>query len=764
MAQAAVWTLSTASGEESMPVPSQDNYSREHGGEDRGESIIGVDGRMPVYPQLYQDGGPYRSVVKIQTRFRNAQTGAPVWMMGSGWLIEPNLVVTAGHVAYDWTQNFKEAQEIRCYIGYRGRASIPTTSEDEGSDGKTPAVQGRLATKVVTTAQWIQNNNDRTRTKDVAFLQLDKPFKGNLNLFKYTNATPPSASGVILGVVGYPGDKSLGSESGAEMYEQFAPTDYNIAKNKNNMIEYKVSTFGGQSGAPIIRREDGLVIGTHCYGGGGGDGNSGNSIGGTYGNNYSAFIGVFSMRVAAAKSGKAVLVPLGETTANGTGKNQSRGNGSNGSSQGAECIPARGGDTEGFLDIIGGLIGTALPIAGSVIGGPIGGAVAGVASSVIGALTGAESMEDDGSVSSAAPDRAVLAEAALQTIMALNDGPEVDRLLDHVREICKDGVPNLDGIASKLRPVLTKHVAQMAVQAMNQNETVLHPPAEAAVDDPVRRPLKENRTESELSSDYKGKDLYECLMTPTIPVPGEEAFLDHLGPLISKALRAAKPIASQVAKKAVEKYGPQVIAAITGTLGGAESSMDDEDMLNDGAVHILLGRAYVADASLQALSSLSKSDLQKLKLSPEVAREHGLHEEGVIDFLKTAAQTLGPLALQTGKAIAPIALDCFKNAIAGESAAVNDNNNSGGSSSNRHLSVRDRLSNNARKRSMPRLNDAFKVSGPGLFLCEQVEEYDDGEEEKVEEQPSYRMMRRRSIDSNPDGLIPSYSPPPLPRY
>ena len=80
---------------------------------------------MAVYPHDCQDGGPYRctdqmklslssldhghvltngnppAVVNIQARFRNAKTGAAVWMMASGCLIGPNLVITAGHVVYD---------------------------------------------------------------------------------------------------------------------------------------------------------------------------------------------------------------------------------------------------------------------------------------------------------------------------------------------------------------------------------------------------------------------------------------------------------------------------------------------------------------------------------------------------------------------------------------------------------------------------------------------------------------------------------------
>lgn len=81
--------------------------------------------------------------------------------------------------------------------------------------------------------------------------------------------------------MGYPGDKYLRNEDtgqnemGAEMYEAFQDTDYDISKNQRNMIDYKISTYGGQSGAPIIRRGDMFAIGTHCYGDGGFESNSG---------------------------------------------------------------------------------------------------------------------------------------------------------------------------------------------------------------------------------------------------------------------------------------------------------------------------------------------------------------------------------------------------------------------------------------------------------------------------------------------------------
>ncbi|KAL8378022.1 hypothetical protein RB595_008626 [Gaeumannomyces hyphopodioides] len=725
-AHAAFWPLSfPREAVESMLVPRHSNYSAEHNDGFQTESVIEPDGRMPVYSQDYQDGGRYRSVVKIQARFGSH------WMMATGWLIKPNLLVTAGHVVFDWTQDLGQVQEVRCYIGYHGRGSVPTTSDS--SSGTPPAVQCRWGAKVVTTLQWVTNNNDRTRAKDFALIELAKPFIGKLNLFKFTNTTPVIGTGVILGVVGYPGDKSVGTESGAEMYEQFLATDYNLETNKNHMIEYKISTFGGQSGAPIISRQEGVVIGTHCYGASRGSGNSGNAIGGKYGNDYNAFIDVFSRHIATS-GGEFVPVPLQTATGDG-------GRGDSGSHEGAES----------WISVIGGLVGAAspaLPFAGTLIGGPVGGALGTVVGGLIGSLASAESMEDDSlskKASDAAPDRAVLAEAALQTVMALQGGPQTDYILNHIKRTCGNGVPNVDKIADALRFIVTKHASQMTVQAMNRNSILTQPPAEAM---PDRRRL-EALTESGLG-DFKGKDLYECLMTPTIPVSGEEGFIGSLGPLISKGMGLAKPIVTDFARKALEKYGPKFISIIAGKLGHAESTFDDHEMLNKNAVAMVIQRAYLADASLQALSSLNKSDLQMLKLEPQVAEEHGLDEEGVWDFFKSVAQTIGPIALQAGKDLVPIVFDHVKNKIAGgrgESGVDVPQVRTG-----QHLSVRDRLV--GRKRSMPRLNDVFNnVSDPGSST-EQTTECG-----SADGRHAYR--RRRSIDCNPDAPIRSYTPPPM---
>lgn len=110
------------------------------------EAVLGEDFRELVNPTDFQDGGKYRckpsafcssaaeklthpdiAISKIQSRFRD-QDGKDIWMMGTGWLIRNDLLVTAGHVVYDKAYGYGAASQIKCYIGYNGEDSVPKPS------------------------------------------------------------------------------------------------------------------------------------------------------------------------------------------------------------------------------------------------------------------------------------------------------------------------------------------------------------------------------------------------------------------------------------------------------------------------------------------------------------------------------------------------------------------------------------------------------------------------------------------------------------
>ena len=85
--------------------------------------------------------------------------------MGTGWLIAPDIFVTAGHCSYDWNHKFGRATEVKAYVGYKGHASE-----------KAPDVQFRHVKRIVTTEGWVKTKGQKCF--DVSFMQVHKPFSG----------------------------------------------------------------------------------------------------------------------------------------------------------------------------------------------------------------------------------------------------------------------------------------------------------------------------------------------------------------------------------------------------------------------------------------------------------------------------------------------------------------------------------------------------------------------------------------------------------
>lgn len=122
---------------------------------------------------------------------------------------------------------------------------------------KDPSVQSRFTKRIVTTGECIDSRDNRHR--DVAFVQPDRPFEGNLRLFSYANT--PMKGSEMVGVVGYPGDMHLVDrdgidEAGAQMYELFQEIKYDRDENALKMLQYRFSSFGGKSIAHETKHDD----------------------------------------------------------------------------------------------------------------------------------------------------------------------------------------------------------------------------------------------------------------------------------------------------------------------------------------------------------------------------------------------------------------------------------------------------------------------------------------------------------------------------
>ncbi|KAG7406265.1 hypothetical protein Forpe1208_v013987 [Fusarium oxysporum f. sp. rapae] len=331
--------------------------------------------------------------------------------------------------------------------------SLPTSSQpvesavlpDDGSKGSSESIIGEDLRQLVDSRDIQEGGKYRyllVTAKDVAFIQLDRPFTGNLRLFSYLN-TPETGNGTYLGVVGYPGDQTLEDEQGAQMYEEFARSDYNIGESPRHMIEYSISTFAGQSGAPVLRNSNGQLraIRTHSYGGGGFDSNSGTTIGNALGNNYEDLISLFDKRTTFGDIGKVQVVQTQNRT---TSSNEPYG--LNRGYPGSTFETPRF-DEESFFDTLKRVahvgrnaFSVASPSVPSVV----------ILSTDI--------------VANGPAERAVLAEAALQAIFASEHDEHVTEVINKMGQFWKAGAPKVDILAPAITPIL----AQCSVELSDQ--------------------------------------------------------------------------------------------------------------------------------------------------------------------------------------------------------------------------------------------------------------------------------------------------------
>lgn len=171
--------------------------------------------------------------MKLFFRYTNQKASDP-WTIGTGWLIEPDLIVTAGHYAFDWSYKKGRLTQVKAYIGYNGKASV---------DDPQIATQFRQGSQVATPSEWLRSKG--MKAYDVAFIKVRQPFTGIVP-FEFED-TPRSALSSI-GLVGYAGDLTdrFSGEKGAHVYEVFQNTEWNLEKSEYTMLEYVLDPYGGE--------------------------------------------------------------------------------------------------------------------------------------------------------------------------------------------------------------------------------------------------------------------------------------------------------------------------------------------------------------------------------------------------------------------------------------------------------------------------------------------------------------------------------------
>jgi glutamyl endopeptidase len=200
------------------------------------ESIIGADGRYQI---TNTTAYPYRAIAKITSSIGGC----------TGWLINANTVVTAGHCIH----NGSWATNVVVYPGRNG------SSTPYGSCGYT---------RLYSVSGW---TSSRSPEYDYGAIKLNCTIGNTTGWFGYRNSST-SLTGQPSYISGYPGDKPSGTQW---------RSDDSIRITDIRRLFYANDTYGGHSGSPVWNNEASCStcgIAIHAYGVGSNGYNGGTRI------------------------------------------------------------------------------------------------------------------------------------------------------------------------------------------------------------------------------------------------------------------------------------------------------------------------------------------------------------------------------------------------------------------------------------------------------------------------------------------------------
>jgi len=564
-------------------------------------------------------------------------------------------------ISADTKKGLGRVSEMKAYIGYHGREFV---AQDK-------SVQERLAVQAGSTLRWVKGAE---RQGDVGFVKLDRPFEGNLRPFKFKD-TPTRRTNVMLDIAGYPGDKIVADEPGARMYELMQSTSFDLDKSDFNMISYKISTFKGQSGAPVIQRDDegAFVIGTHCYGG---SFNSASVIGGKYGVNYNAFL--------EALTAPSPTIPSITSLPISTLLNK----------QESEML-SDSRNTEDFFSVLKDIGRVVAPITqtalavGSPLLGPLGAPISCIGGIALSALN--KAVSESGLIGGAPPSnanevhtmktavstkpislergtaqRAILAESALQTVLRMERSPASEKLLGSIRKKyteCGFNASQADKLGRQMVPLLSQAGLRFAMnEGLVRKDTSWHPAASSLRKD----------GEADVMTGDEGVDGLINSIT-TVPVkklnsPETESLLQDITGFLSSALTVAKPVLLTSARAGLKKID-EILAKKGGdTEAGLVDDTSTPGVVSDEkAAAWLAHRAVVAECALQAVVEADKKALQESVILGGV---DGAQQESFLGGLMKAVQVIAPAVMKVAPAVLKTAVPTLLNAVAGGESAV----------------------------------------------------------------------------------------------
>ncbi|KAF4467736.1 hypothetical protein FALBO_5388 [Fusarium albosuccineum] len=553
------------------------------------ESIIGQNGLTSFDVAARPDTGVYRSIIKIESRFENKKTGHSIWKIGTGWLIRPDLLVTSGDVVYDAEYQLGAATQVKCYIGYRG--------------GDNSQVPPRYGQRVVTSAEWIGESDRRSR--DIAFIQVAEPFAidsctcKSLDDVKLDQPEPvpepqpesepaPPLAPEVEEKISHPASQCSGCGGTCNSQVVVPPVEQTPVEQRP--VEQPVveqAPVQQPEIQPEVKPEETTEI---------------------------------PPVAPETDDGFEVLTKTNENTP-------------------ATSVDESTAELDLFyetLKVISKVDIRSLDIQSPLLG-PVGQFVSIVGGSLLGYIVGGEKIVS-GELTKlpGIPEQALLAEAALQAVLAIEESTELDEILEAMKQNWNSNAPKVDQVAGLLSSYLTESALDIATYHMSDlNEQV------RGSKKPKRRALGIRHFPG---SDGSGTDFVKGLFGPTLPLAGREEVFSSVGPVLRSAVTAVKNLVSEAGKAAVDDLVPKILQKVA---SGSVDPVPVSTGPNEEATRVLLQRAIMADAALQAISALSKEKLDALKLIPldSVTAE----VEGIYDFIKRVLQKSGGIALLPAK-------------------------------------------------------------------------------------------------------------------
>lgn len=201
------------------------------------EAIIGNDDRVRA-PDAFMRANPWRQICALRI---HAQTGA--LFVGTGWFISPRLLATAGHCAF-----------LRNEGGWPKAIDVIP-----GKFGGSEPFGRATATIFGTVDGWIEEGS---RDFDYGVILLDDASLGGpVGNFEVRAEADNELTGATARISGYPADKDRAE------FQYYHERD--LMSISSTRLMYDIDTFGGQSGSPIWRQENGtaVAVGIHTTGG-----------------------------------------------------------------------------------------------------------------------------------------------------------------------------------------------------------------------------------------------------------------------------------------------------------------------------------------------------------------------------------------------------------------------------------------------------------------------------------------------------------------